>query len=171
MYFTRPHCVIWLTFTTLHAVISQKVDLFIIPNMRSSKSNKALKSSILWDIMPYNQLIQQTTRSYIPEDRNVHNHCCENLNSYNHSPISHLFTMVHFWTTEWLPGKTCIYCILFISPPSLHIGDKNNILRRCHTIFGTFRTQDNPNLKVVRHAVHKITSRDNFAFTRSLVIF
>jgi hypothetical protein len=25
---------------------------------------------------------QQTTQCYIPEDRSLHNHCCENLKSY-----------------------------------------------------------------------------------------
>jgi hypothetical protein len=32
--------------------------------------------------MPYSQLIQQTTHSHTPQDRKVHNHCKENLNSY-----------------------------------------------------------------------------------------
>jgi hypothetical protein len=31
---------------------------------------------------------QRTTRRYIPEDRTLHNHRCENLRAYNEIPVS-----------------------------------------------------------------------------------
>jgi hypothetical protein len=29
-----------------------------------------------------------TTQRYIPEDRTLHNHCCENLKSYNYNSVT-----------------------------------------------------------------------------------
>jgi hypothetical protein len=51
------------TFSALHGVISQKIELFITTVVRTS----------------------DPTRRHIPEDRTLHNHRCENLRSYTAS--------------------------------------------------------------------------------------
>jgi hypothetical protein len=49
-----------LTFNGLHGIMSQKIELFITTAVRTS----------------------DPTRHYVPEDRTLHNHSCENLRSY-----------------------------------------------------------------------------------------
>jgi hypothetical protein len=77
-------------------------DLFcaVLINMRIVSSGLASfrkDSSFFWNIMPHTPLkmetcssemladFQHTTRCYIPENRTLHKHCCENLKSYIHS--------------------------------------------------------------------------------------
>jgi hypothetical protein len=54
---------------------SMSVDMFYIV-----RNKFHLKSSTFWDTTPCSQL--KVTWSYIPEDRTLHNHRCENLKSY-----------------------------------------------------------------------------------------
>jgi hypothetical protein len=94
-------------------------------------------------LMPNNQLIQQTTHSYIPWDRNVHNHC----HSYKHSPISHLSQWSIFGPQNNFQEKlaTTVYCSF--SPPSPHIPDKIMYFTDDTQYWGPSGKHDNPNLK------------------------
>jgi hypothetical protein len=66
----------------------------------SREKNVKINHYIFWDTMPCSELkvnrrfggayssetsfyFQRATRHYIPEDRTLHNHRCENLKSYN----------------------------------------------------------------------------------------
>jgi hypothetical protein len=44
---------------------------------------------------------QRTTRRYIPEDSTLHNHCCENLKTYN-LIIVHYRAIGLFWTLSFV---------------------------------------------------------------------
>jgi hypothetical protein len=52
---------------------------------------------------------QRTTRYYIPGDRTIHNHRCENLKSYNYSNCFHNFELVQFISkhSQWVVPLRC----------------------------------------------------------------
>jgi hypothetical protein len=93
----------WLFFSGLHGVISQKMALYIVTAVRTSNIFFTLKMEATchllsrWFLTPLivtpwrwrryvppkmSVEFQRTTRRYIPEDRTLHNHRCENLKSY-----------------------------------------------------------------------------------------
>jgi hypothetical protein len=64
-------------------------------------SGGTMKIGSSWDVV-----FQRTTQHYIPEDRTLHNHQCENLKSYTAYCQLPAWLSTWLWRwTQWIPPK------------------------------------------------------------------
>jgi hypothetical protein len=70
-----------------------------------SPQNRELSSRVLFAAIKSHIVILMSIWLYIPEDRNLYNHRCDNLKSYTMNEVTSLFFILHTFedrSTSWV---------------------------------------------------------------------